>query len=63
MEKYLGWQREISFARLVENIKQDNNTFIYDLDILDKHAIIVLLKEVHPEHIFHLAAQSFVSLS
>lgn len=36
---------------------------IYDLDILDKEAIVQLLAEVHPDYILHLAAQSSVGLS
>lgn len=36
---------------------------IYDLDILDKEAIVALLLEVRPDYIFHLAAQSSVGLS
>lgn len=45
-----------------ENIEQ-NNVDIYNLDILDKDSIITLLKKVRPDYIFHLAAQSSVSLS
>ena len=36
---------------------------IYDLNILDKDAIVSLLREVQPDVIFHLAAQSSVALS
>ena len=36
---------------------------IYDLDIMDKEAIIALLFEVRPDYIFHLAAQSSVGLA
>ncbi len=36
---------------------------IYDLDILDKEAIVTLLLEIRPDYIFHLAAQSSVGLS
>ncbi len=36
---------------------------IFDLDILDKSQITNLLLEVHPDKIFHLAAQSSVSVS
>lgn len=36
---------------------------VYDLDILDKSAIVHLLNEVKPDYIFHLAAQSSVGLS
>jgi len=36
---------------------------IYDLDILNETDILNLLKEIEPEYIFHLAAQSSVALS
>lgn len=36
---------------------------VLDLNILEKDAITALLKEVHPDCIYHLAAQSSVSVS
>jgi GDP-4-dehydro-6-deoxy-D-mannose reductase len=36
---------------------------IYDLNILNKDNISLLLKQVNPDYIFHLAAQSSVALS
>lgn len=45
-----------------EKIDNDNIT-IYNLDILDKQAITTVLNEFRPDYIFHLAAQSSVSLS
>lgn len=36
---------------------------IYDLNILDKEAIVSLLFEIRPDFIFHLAAQSSVGLA
>lgn len=36
---------------------------VYDLNILDKEAIVSLLLEIRPDYIFHLAAQSSVGLS
>lgn len=36
---------------------------VYDLNILDKEAIVSLLFEVRPDYIFHLAAQSSVGLA
>lgn len=36
---------------------------IYDLDIMDKDAIVSLLFEIRPDYIFHLAAQSSVGLA
>lgn len=37
------------------------NIEMYDLDILDKRAVRQLLEDVHPDYIFHLAAQSSVA--
>lgn len=36
---------------------------VYDLDILDKGAVVHLLQTVRPDYVFHLAAQSSVALS
>lgn len=36
---------------------------VYDLDIMDKEAIVALLFEIRPDYIFHLAAQSSVGLA
>lgn len=36
---------------------------IYDLDILDKEAIVNILYEIQPDYIFHLAAQSSVGVA
>lgn len=36
---------------------------VYDLDILSKEAVTAVLKEVRPDYVFHLAAQSSVSIS
>lgn len=46
-----------------ESIITDDNIPVYDLDILDREAIISLLKKEQPNTIIHLAAQSSVSLS
>ncbi len=39
------------------------NAQVYDLDIMDKEAIVALLFEIRPDYIFHLAAQSSVGLA
>ena len=36
---------------------------VYDLDILNKEAIVSILFEVRPDYIFHLAAQSSIGIS
>lgn len=38
-----------------------DETDIYDLDILDKNAVLELFREVRPDYIFHLAALSSVA--
>ncbi len=40
-----------------------SNAQVYDLDILNKEEIVSLLSEVRPDYIFHLAAQSSVSVA
>ena len=49
---------KLSHERL-ENV----NAQVYDLDIMDKEAIVALLLEIRPDYIFHLAAQSSVGLA
>lgn len=59
-----GWS--IAITKLeYEMINNNNNNqvAVYDLNILDKKAVIDLLKKIRPRYIFHLAAQSSVSLS
>lgn len=50
-----------------EEIKVDgvnmDDIQIFDLNILDKDAIVETFKSVHPDYIFHLAAQSSVAIS
>ena len=36
---------------------------VYDLDILQKESIVALFREIRPDYIYHLAAQSSVSVS
>ena len=50
-----------------EQIKVDgvdmNSIQVYDLDILQKESIVALFREIRPDYIYHLAAQSSVSVS
>lgn len=46
-----------------ESVHTSSEISTYDLDILDKDAVIQLLSNLRPDYIFHLAAQSSVSLS
>lgn len=42
---------------------EKNGVDVRNLDIMDKRSVDDLLNEVHPDYIFHLAAQSSVALS
>lgn len=53
----------IAVTKLPQEKIEKENIDIYDLDILNLEDIFKLLKEVKPEYIFHLAAQSSVALS
>jgi GDP-4-dehydro-6-deoxy-D-mannose reductase len=53
----------VAVTRLENEVIDCNTVDQYVLDILDKQAIVKLLKKVHPDCIFHLAAQSSVALS
>lgn len=54
----------VSITKLPHEIVQTSPEIsIYDMDILDKDAVITLLSNLRPDYIFHLAAQSSVSLS
>ena len=51
----------VAYATKLPHEKLENsNAKIYDLDIMDKEAIVALLFEIRPDYIFHLAAQSSV---
>jgi len=48
----------------IENIKHiEDKLRLYDCDLRDLSSIIIMLKEVVPDKIFHLAAQSYVPYS
>lgn len=56
-----GWE---TYATKLSHEKFENpQAKLYDLDIMDKDAIVSLLFEVRPDYIFHLAAQSSVGLA
>lgn len=56
-----GWQ--VTATKLENEIIESDQASIYNLNILDKQAIVNVLKEIRPDYIFHLAAQSSVALS
>ncbi len=62
---YLNKECEWSVAvTKMENERiQKEKVDIYDLDILEKDAIVEVLNSIKPDYIFHLAAQSSVKLS
>jgi len=53
----------IAVTKMAHEVIEKQGIKIYDLDIMDKDAVTVLLKENRPDYIFHLAAQSSVALS
>ncbi|MBR4159844.1 MAG: GDP-mannose 4,6-dehydratase [Spirochaetia bacterium] len=54
----------IVYGTKLENQEYDNHkATIINLNILEKNEIITLLKKIKPDYIFHLAAQSSVSMS
>ena len=50
-------------AKLPHEKLENAHAKIYDLDIMRKEDIVVLLFEIRPDYIFHLAAQSSVGLA
>ncbi len=53
-----------AYATKLPHEQLDNpHATVFDLDIMDKDAIVALLFEVRPDYIFHLAAQSSVGLA
>lgn len=57
-----GWS--VAVTKLEhENIENEHIISVHNLDILDKESILKLLQDIKPDYIFHLAAQSSVSLS
>lgn len=61
LKKEYGWS--VAVTKMESEVIQKENIDIYDLDILDKDAIVKVLYLVKPDYIFHLAAQSSVGLS
>ena len=52
------------YATKLPHEKFENpHAIVYDLNIMEKDAIVALLFEVRPDYIFHLAAQSSVGLA
>ena len=54
---------EVSATKLPHEKLDYTDATVYDLDIMDREAIVALLFETRPDYIFHLAAQSSVGLA
>lgn len=54
---------EVAATKLPQETLEELPATVYDLDILQKEKIVTLLFEVRPDYIFHLAAQSSVSVA
>ena len=54
---------EVHATKLAHEQLEISGVAIHDLNILNKDEIVSLLYEVRPDYIFHLAAQSSVSVA
>lgn len=54
---------EVYATKLPHEQLDNPHATVYDLDIMNKEAIVALLFELRPDYIFHLAAQSSVGLA
>lgn len=56
-------KQEIFVTKMPQEQIDAEDVTVFDLNILEKDAIAALLKDIQPDYIFHLAAQSSVSVS
>lgn len=61
IQKNCTWS--VAVTKMPGQTMEKKDIDIYDLDIMNQQSISELLKEVRPDYIFHLAAQSSVGLS
>ncbi len=61
LNKECGWS--VAVTKMENERIQKEKVDTYDLNILEKDAIVEVLNSVKPDYIFHLAAQSSVKLS
>lgn len=54
---------EVYATKLPHQKFSSSHACVYDLDIMDKDAVIALLFEIRPNYIFHLAAQSSAGMA
>lgn len=60
---YDEYDMEVYATKLKEKSFVSDKAKVFDLNILDKQEIINLLYDIRPDYIFHLAAQSSVSVA
>lgn len=51
------------YGTTVDPILSQNNKMIFNMNLLDKERVLEVIKEIQPEAVYHLAAQSAVGLS
>ena len=61
LTKNLKW--DVSVTKLATETIDEKNCNVYNLDILNLSKMKELIQEINPDYIFHLAAQSSVSVS
>lgn len=61
LKKDLGW--DVTVTKTEREVLSFSDVAIENLDILDMEQIVNLLRKIRPDYIFHLAAQSSVSVS
>lgn len=54
---------EVAVTKMPQESVAADGVDVYDLNILEKESIVELFRSVRPDYIFHLAAQSSVSVS
>lgn len=62
-ELFLNHRMEVYATKMSQEQLLIENVKIYDLNILNKDEIVSLLFKIRPDYIFHLAAQSSVSVA
>ncbi len=55
--------QEVAVTKMSQEQIEAEGVAVFDLNILEKESVAELLKKVQPDYVFHLAAQSSVSVS
>lgn len=61
LQEHCGF--DVAVTKMPAETFKMENIDVYDLNILEKDAVLAVLEQAHPDYIFHLAALSSVSLS